>query len=125
VGALLEMSIHMKFVEYYPTCDVTFCGEHPVLVKHLHSEASFYGDCNSKVTLILKQTNEYVLCKLHELGALCDYPERRYESGPNENITDLFVEQMKMKQQWDQLCILYREKYKSDPKSESVTDLFA
>jgi hypothetical protein len=107
----------VSFVEYCPTCNVTFCGEHLVLVTYLHGEESFCGDCNSILSLILKHANEYVLCKLYELEALCDYPDR-YESDPmNETITDLFVEQTRMKQRWDQLCIL-------DPKSKRVTNFF-
>jgi hypothetical protein len=115
---------HECFVEYCSTCDVTFCGEHLVLEKYLRGEESFCRDCNMRVSLILNQTNEYVLRKLHELEARCGCHER-YESDPkNENVTGLFVEQTRMKQRWDQLCILYHERYESDSKSENVTDLF-
>ena len=74
---------------------------------------------------ILKETNEYVLSKLHELEALCGYHER-YDSDPrNESITDLLVEQTRMKQRWDHLCIQYHERCTSDPNNESAPDLFA
>jgi hypothetical protein len=113
------------FVEYCPTCDATFCGEHLVLEKYLRGEESFCGDCNSRVSRILKETNEYVLSKLHELEALCGCHER-YDSDPRyESITDLLVEQTRMKQRWDHLCIQYHERCMSDPGNESAPDLFA